>query len=358
LVSQAPQPNQPSPIVTDAKTLGQTITYRVKHLTTVAGELIIPCIPSFLDYYVQQISALFVALGQSFSADEMADLRIAIAKKIEEGFNASPDSKLAFRYELANNELGLNGGLQLSVNLRTPTTEESYEGWTKTREGPLFGGHPDAKVMAVVKELGEPANAPILDVGAGTGRNAIPLAKLGFSVDALELTPAFAMRLSNMATAGDLSINTITGNVLDPNISLQRAHYKLAIASELVSHFRNLEQVRQFFVRMCDVIAPGGLLLFSSFLGLPGYEPTTSVRELSQVQWSFIITPKEMLGVMAGLPLQVLSNESVFLYEREHLPAEAWPPTKWFENWAIGKDVFLADRETPISLRWVLCRRT
>lgn len=358
MVSQAPQPNQPAPIVTDAKILGQTITYKVKHLTGVAGELIIPCIPSFLDYYTQQISGLLVALGQSFSADEMAALRTVIGKKIEEGFNTSPDARIAFRYELANPPLGLNGGLQLSVNLRTPTTEQQYEGWTKTREGPLFGSHPDAKVMAVVKELEDPANSPILDVGAGTGRNTIPIARLGFPIDALELTPVFVQQLNDAAKAEGLTIGTIEGNVLDPNVPLKPAYYKLAIVAEVISHFRNLDQVRQLFIRMANAIQPGGLLLFSSFLGLPGYEPTQSVRELSQLQWSFLITPKEMLAAMAGLPLQVLANESVFLYEQQHLPAEAWPPTTWFQGWSTGRDVFLSEREAPMSLRWILCRRS
>jgi 2-polyprenyl-3-methyl-5-hydroxy-6-metoxy-1,4-benzoquinol methylase len=358
LVSQTPQPSQHQAIVTDPMVLSQTITHKVKHLTSIAGELIIPCIPSFLDYYTQQISGLLVAMGQSFSADEITSLRTVIGKKLEEGFNTAPDARIAFRYELANPAIGLNGGLQLSVNIKTPSTEEHYEKWTQTREGPLFGSHPDAKVMAIAKELGELASSPILDVGAGTGRNTLPLARLGFPVDALELTPVFVEQLRNAALAEGLCVGTIEGNVLDPNVKIESAHYKLAIVAEVISHFRNLDQVRQLFVRMCDSIQPGGLLLFSTFLALPGYEPTVTVRELSQLQWSFIITPKELLTVMAGLPLEVMSNESVFLYEHQHLPAEAWPPTKWFHGWSTGRDVFLADRDPPMSLRWILCRRT
>lgn len=358
MVSQAPQPSPQQAIVTDPNVLSQTITHKVRHLTSITGELIIPCIPSFLDYYIQQIAGLMVAMGQSFSVDEIASLRIVIGKKLEEGFNTAPDARIALRYEMANPAIGINGGLQLSVNIKTPSTEEHYEKWTQTREGPLFGSHPDAKVMAIAKELGAISSSAILDVGAGTGRNTLPLARLGFPIDALELTPVFVEQMRNEALAEGLAIGTIEGNVLDPNLKIEPAHYKLAIVAEVISHFRNLDQVRQLFVRLCDSIQPGGLLLFSTFLAMPGYEPTVAVRELSQLQWSFIITPKELLTAMAGLPLEVMSNESVFLYEQQHLPAEAWPPTKWFHGWSTGRDVFLDDREPPMSLRWILCRRT
>jgi 2-polyprenyl-3-methyl-5-hydroxy-6-metoxy-1,4-benzoquinol methylase len=356
LVSQAPQPNQSS-VITDNTALNQMLTFKVKKLTSVAGELILPCIPSFLDYFTQQISILLLSLGQNFTAEELTTLRNALGRKLEEGFQASPDARVSFRYKLTDPALGLNGGVELSVNLRTPSTVEEYQGWAKNREGPLFGSHPDAKVMAIAKELGDPASAKILDVGAGPGRNTIPLARVGFPVDALELTPVFAEQISNTATAEGLNIGTIVGDVLDPNLKLESAQYKLVIVAEVISHFRNLEQVKQLFIRLCDTIQPGGLLLFSTFLTIPSYEPSKPARELSQIAWSYIITPNELLAAMAGLPLEFISNESVFLYERQHLPAEAWPPTNWFASWSMGRDVFPTDKEPPISLRWILCRR-
>ncbi|MDY7022306.1 MAG: class I SAM-dependent methyltransferase, partial [Cyanobacteriota bacterium] len=106
---------------------------------------------------------------------------------------------------------------------------------------------------------------------------------------------------------------------------------------------------------MSKVIQPGGFLLFSTFVASDGYEPDQKVREMSQVQWSYLLTRPELNGSMQGLPLQVLSDESVYEYERTHLSPEAWPPTPWFEHWALGRDVFPIPNP-PMSLRWILCQ--
>ncbi|NEP43626.1 MAG: class I SAM-dependent methyltransferase, partial [Okeania sp. SIO2H7] len=66
----------------------------------------------------------------------------------------------------------------------------------------------------------------------------------------------------------------------------------------------------------------------------------------------------ELAAAMEELPLTIISNESALEYERQHLPAEAWPPTSWFQSWATGRDVFpIADGRPPMELRWILCQR-
>lgn len=43
-----------------------------------------------------------------------------------------------------------------------------------TREPPLFGTEPDARVWALANEAADARTHPVLDIGAGTGRNALP----------------------------------------------------------------------------------------------------------------------------------------------------------------------------------------
>jgi len=56
---------------------------------------------------------------------------------------------------------------------------------------------------------------PVLDVGAGTGRNAIFLARQGFKVDAIEPSHAGVDIMRNMAEKEELQINTYVSGFVD-----------------------------------------------------------------------------------------------------------------------------------------------
>lgn len=342
----------------DSTTIGLALSKRIDSWIVGRGELSLPCAPALLDNYMQRLTLLFSTMGKSWSEEELQRLRQLLARKLEEGFRASPHSRLIVRYESDKFPSFPTVRLSVSVSILPSSLEDQYKKWTQTREPPLFGSHPDAKVMAVAAELGDPKIAAILDVGAGTGRNTLPLARLGHPVQAIELAPAFVQQLLSSVQIEGLPVMVTQADVLDAKLQLPPAHYKLTIVVEVVSHFRSVQQLKQLLARMSATLCPGGLLLFNIFLAAEGYDPNLLTREMSELAWSSIFTRAELASATEGLPLQLLSDESVFEYERQHLPAEAWPPTGWFNQWATGRDLFPVIRgEPPMELRWLLYRR-
>lgn len=341
---------------TDAATLEKALQKRVDSWLVSRGEISLPCAPALLENYMQRLETLFAILGKPWSKEELERLQQVLARHLQEGFKKSPHSRVVIRYESENYPTSPSLRLSVKVSSLVETLEQQYKKWVQMREPPLFGTHPDAKVMAVIKELGEPSQAAILDVGAGTGRNTLPLARMGYPVQALELSPAFVQQLTAAVNSQGLPVMVTAGNVIDPNVKLSTAHYALAIASEVVSHFRNLDELRRFLVRMSEVLRPGGLLLFNIFLATDGYEPDQLAKEISELAWSSLFTRADLATALDGLPFDLISDESTLEYERQHLPAEAWPPTGWFEHWASGQDLFLINNP-PMQLRWLLYRR-
>ena len=105
-------------------------------------------------------------------------------------------------------------------------------------------------------------------------------------------------------------------------------------------------------------LAADGRLVFNAFLAEDGYEPDDATRELGQQSYTSMFTRDEMATAVAGLPLRLLSDDSVHDYEKEHLPDGAWPPTNWYPNWTAGQDVFDLQREyVPIDMRWLVYGR-
>lgn len=344
-------------IVHDSSQLHHAIFQNLNARMTHRGEVVLSCVPAALEHYVQQLQILFTTLGKPLTANELEQVRQLVAQGLQQGFQTSANARLVVRYEITISA-SLEKNLAFSAALALPSLAEQYKTWLESKQPSLFGHHPDAKVMAIVAELGDPKTVSILDVGAGTGRNAMPLARLGHPVDALELTPEFAEYLKTTATQEQLPITVMPGDLLDPLMRLQANHYSLAILSEVVSHFRDVRELRMMLAKVGDALRPGGLLLFNLFLAKTDYEPDRLAEEMSQVAWSCLFTRSQLTTALDQLPLTVLSEESALTYEQTHLPPEAFPPTPWFVAWATGKSVFpLSQGQPPMELCWVLCQR-
>src|SRR6202044_4035286 len=133
-------------------------------------------------------------------------------------------------------------------------------------------------VWALAGESADPRNHPVLDIGAGTGRNALALARRGHPVDAVERTQKFADMIRAEAQGEALGVRIIQRDVFATMEDLRR-DYRLIVLSEVVSDFRTTQQLRGVFELADRCMAPGGHLVFNAFLACPGYIPDDAARE-------------------------------------------------------------------------------
>jgi SAM-dependent methyltransferase len=322
---------------------------------TTRGVWILPCVPALDGDYTEKIDRLFALLGQPLSPEELKRLQGGLAVELDRGFRASAYSRLVFRYQ---NVPPPGKGFACHVKARVQTLEERCQHLVETHYEPLFGNYPDAKVMEIARTLPDVAASPILDIGAGTGRNTLPLSRLGYPVDAVELAPAFATQLQTALELEALPGRVIVGDILDGRVSLGSDRYRCVILAEVVPHFQSYEQLRSLMERLSEAMASRGWLLFSTFLAVDGYEPDVLALQMSRVTDAFVFTRSQLASALKNLPLQLISDESVVEYEQAHLPPSAWPPTEWFYHWASGRRLFALTRERPpVELRWILCQR-
>lgn len=343
----------------DPDALRAAILARLPHRSQSTGSLQLPAIPALVDHYTSLLIELFAGLGYRFNSEERAELRARLQGALDEGFAASAFSKINIRYTSATPP---DTGMNYEIEPAVITVEDEYADWTRSRQPPLFGAHPDAKVMSLAHALAAQQSDAIavLDVGAGTGRNTLPLAKAGFRVDAAELAPALAALLRKDLQNAGVHAQVFEGDALDPNLPIPRGAYQLVVLAEVVaSHFRDVEQLRVLFERASDWLAPGGILLFSAFVATDGYEPDALAKQASQAFWSCLFTRAELDQAVRGQPFERISDESCYVFERNHLPKHQWPPTGWFEQWSRGHDLFeLSGKRPPHELRWLTYRRT
>ena len=317
------------------------------------GELSLPAVPGMLDEYVDLCDQTFAAFGARFSDDELAQLRGVLKGQLDEAYAASPRSDIVITYESPY-------GLRVDYHVRAQwlTVDGAYNNWVATREPPLFGTEPDARVWTLAAAADDPAHFPVLDIGSGTGRNSLALARRGHPVDAVEMTAKFAEIIRLEAAQDSLNVRVVERDVFATNLDDLRRDYQLILLSEVVSDFRGVEQLRRVFELAAHCLAPGGHLVFNVFLARPGYAPDEAARELGQQCYTSIFTYPEVSDAAALLPLDLVADDSVYDYERANLPPQGWPPTSWYEGWVSGQDVFDLPRdESPVEMRWLVYRK-
>ncbi|WP_407662929.1 class I SAM-dependent methyltransferase [Mycolicibacterium helvum] len=329
--------------------LQSAMARRLHRRAIATGEISVPAVPGMLEEYVAMCAGLFESLGRGFSDEELDNLRYILNDQLNEAFAASPRSEIVITY---NAPVGMV--VNYHVKCRWWSVEGAYENWIATREPPLFGSEPDARVWNLAGEAGDPRTYPILDLGAGTGRNALALARRGHPVDAVEMTPSFAETILVSAQRDSLAVRVLQRDIFATLDDLRR-DYQLILLSEVVSDFRSADQLRGVFDLASQCLAPGGRLLFNAFVAHRDYTPDEGALQLGQQCYTTIFTQPQMADALAGFPLTLVSDESVYDYEKEHLPAESWPPTSWYADWVSGQDVFDVPRaDRPIEMRWLI----
>lgn len=333
--------------------LRQSMSRRLMRRAVGRGEITLPAVPGMLEDYVTLCDDTFRAMGVRFSSEELAHLRGVLEGQLAEAYAASPRSDVVISYEAP---VGMT--VNYHVAARWSTVEEAYNNWVATREPPLFGTEPDARVIALAGEAVTPGGFPVLDIGAGTGRNTLALARRDHPVDAVEMTGKFAEIIGEEARRDGLNVRVLQRDVFETLDDL-RTDYRLILLSEVVSDFRNTGQVRRMFELAAACLAPGAKLVFNAFLARDGFQPDDALRELGQQTYTSTFTYPEIAEAVSGLPLELVADDSVYDYEKDNVPAEKWPPTSWYESWVCGLDLFDVPREEcPIELRWLVYRKT
>ena len=329
------------------------MTRKLDRRISCEGKFTLPAVPGLLDVYTNRCAEVFAAMGRILNATELAALQKILDDQLKEAFGRSQRSNIMVSYESA-----LGGLLNYFVAPQYATIEQTYAEWVNTRKAPYFGTEPDAKVLAVAKQLGGPRQQRVLDIGAGTGRNALALARLGHPVDAVEVTAKFAEILSATAQQESLDIQVICKDVFEVGHELNKS-YDLILLSEVVTDFRSVAQLRALFELAAQHLTPNGVLLFNAFLTRSHYSADDAAREFGQQAFSCFFTPEELSAAGDGLSLVSVSNESVYDYEKANLPASAWPPKGWYPDWVSGLDVFdVPMSDSPIELRWLSFSKT
>ncbi|OBI76692.1 class I SAM-dependent methyltransferase [Mycobacterium asiaticum] len=336
----------------DPDALRDAMARRLYRRSVAGGHVTVPAVPAMIDEYVEICNHIFASVGARQTPAEAAQLRRMLESELARAYAASQRSQIVISYHAP---FGI--GINYRVKAEWLAVADDYDSWVGNREGSLFGTEADARVLAVADEAHEPRNYRVLDLGAGTGRNALALARRGHPVDAVEMTPKFAQIIRTEAERESLDVQVIESDAFDTMDGV-RSDYQLIVASEVLPEFRTVQELRGVFELAADCLDPGGHLIINAFLPRPGYVPDDAALELGQQCNSMIFTEEQMAGATANLPLELVADDSVVDYEKAHLPQDTWPPTVWFASWATGLDVFdVEPEESPIELRWLIYRR-
>ena len=172
------------------------------------GQIRVPAVPGLIDEYVQLCGNVCATLGVWHTPEQSSQLRTVLEAELAKGFKASPRSDIVISY---NAPFGT--GVNFRVKAEWRTLEADYDEWVAVRPPPLFGTEPDARVLALAAEAADPTTHRVLDVGAGTGRNALALARRGHPVDAVEMAGKLADVMRSEAQSESLGVQVIQSDV-------------------------------------------------------------------------------------------------------------------------------------------------
>lgn len=121
-----------------------------------------------------------------------------------------------------------------------------------------------AALVAELADLGgELGGGPVLELGVGTGRLALPLAGLGVHVVGVDSSPAMLERLA--AKAAGASVEGVLGDMVDPPVG-ERRFAVVLVAYNTLFNLVDVEDQRRCLRAAGERLVPGGSVVVEAFV--------------------------------------------------------------------------------------------
>ncbi len=229
--------------------------------------------------------------------------------------------------------------------------EEYYKNYDE--EGRLLSRHGQVEyltTMRYIKECLEGLSSPgILEVGAGTGRYSVTLAKQGLRVTAVELI-SHNLEILRTKLDGSEPITALQGNALDLS-ALPDDSFDLTMLLGPLYHLYTKEEKQKALSEAVRVTKPGGHILAAYCMNEPtviqyvfGLNHLREVMDLNMLtsDWHCISEPKDLFAMVrteeiaeldAALPvkrIKLVATDGATNYKREYIDAM---DDETFERW-------------------------
>ncbi|MCC6624736.1 MAG: class I SAM-dependent methyltransferase [Deltaproteobacteria bacterium] len=103
----------------------------------------------------------------------------------------------------------------------------------------------------------------VLEIGAGTGRLTLPLARAGLAMTGLDLSPAMLATARARAREAGLDVRWVEGDMRDFDIAQPGGFDRVIVPFNTFLHLHTRDDHRRFFERVRAHLAPGGRLALS-----------------------------------------------------------------------------------------------
>lgn len=162
--------------------------------------------------------------------------------------------------------------------------------------------------LALWRELAAEADGSVLDVGAGTGRTTLDLARSGVEVTALDVEEPLLAELARRARAERLTVPTILADARELAVSSRFA--AILVPMQTIQLLGGAEGRARFLAAVRAHLRPGGLFAAALADALEGYDPSVSEPPLPDMAdhdgTLYASRPLAVLPVAGGMMIERL----------------------------------------------------
>lgn len=207
-----------------------------------------------------------------------------------------------------------------------------------------------ATCVARLVELAGPG-AGVLELGVGTGRLAIPLARAGMSVTGMDSSPemlaALAAKCAGGPSGSEVQVRALQGDAADPDQWPEEEFDLVVAATDLLLNLVEDGAQRRCLDLCASHLRPGGHLVVEGVLAV-ATEPAErglEVKEVTTERVVLIVTEGRGDGVVDGSHVELRDGEPVRLRPWSVRPL----PLSTLDRWAASVGLELVSRHADWS---------